>query len=168
MKLSKLLLAMCILLTISGCRNQEQGIDSRFYGMWKLDKIESFDKETGKWVNDAFFEGWNGYIIYDGQGHMGAEITPKGYKDFDSDKNLDSLDTEGLKELVKLYKSNFVYFANYKITDGTVAHERLIATNPKDWGTVLMRDFEFINDTLILSPHEILWGKKSRLWWVKL
>jgi hypothetical protein len=73
-----------------------------------------------------------------------------------------------LKELAKFYKSNFVYVANYKISNGTIEHNRLSATNPKDWGTVLARDFEFRHDTLILTPHEILWEKKSRLWWVKL
>jgi hypothetical protein len=167
MKLMKITLVLFMLLIISGCGNGEQGVENKFHGMWKLEKIQSLDKATGRWTDDPFFEGWEGYILYDGQGHMGAEIVPKGYREFDPNKNPDTVDMDRLKELVKFYKSNFVYFANYKIADGTIAHERLIATNPKDWGTVLKRDFEFRNDTLILSPHEILWGKKSRLWWVK-
>ena len=159
---------MFMLLSISGCRNEEHGDSYKFHGMWRLVKIESIDKKTGNWVYDSAFTGWNGLILYDGQGHMGTQITPKGYKDFDANKNIDSINNVGLKELVKFYQSNFVYFANYKITNGTIEHERLSATNPKDWGSVLTRDFEFRNDTLLLSPHETIWGKKARLWWVKL
>lgn len=168
MKLSKLLFGLFMFWTISGCRNNEHSIDNKFYGMWRLDKIESIDKESGNWIYDSTFTGWNGYILYDGNGHMGVQITPKGYKDFDADKNIDNIDIEGLKELVKFYQSNFVYFANYKIINRTIEHKRISATNPKDWGSVLTRDFEFRKDTLILTTHENIWGKKSRLWWVKL
>jgi hypothetical protein len=168
MKHSKLLFGAFLLLTIYGCSNEDQGIDSRFHGTWKLDKIESLDNVTGKWAYDSAFAGWIGFILYDGMGHMSAQITPKGYRDFDVSKNIDSLGMNDLKELVKLYKSNFVYVANYKISDGTIDHERLSATNPTDWGTVITRDFEFRNDTLVLTPHEFVWGKKTRLWWVKL
>jgi hypothetical protein len=168
MKLSKLLFGLFMLWTISGCRNEEHNIDYKFHGMWRLDKIESIDKESGNWTYDSTFTGWTGFILYDGNGHMGTQITPKGYKDFDANKNIDSINIEDLKELVKFYQSNFVYFANYKINNGTIEHERLSATNPKDWGSVLTRDFEFRKDTLILTPHENIWGKKARLWWVKL
>lgn len=168
MKHATLLFGLFLLLIIPGCRNNEHSLDNRFHGMWRLVKIESMDKESGKWASDSAFSGWNGFILYDGLGHMAAHITPKGYKDFDVSKNIDSLNTEGLKDLVKFYKSNFVYFANYKINNESIDHNRLSATNPKDWGSVLTRDFEFRNDTLLLTPHEILWGKKSRLWWVKL
>jgi len=138
-----------------------------FHGMWRLEKIESFDMHSGTWLYDSAFSGWNGHIIYDGQGHMGVQITPKGYQDFNANKNIDSLSNEDLKELVKFYQSNWVYFANYGITGRTVEHKRLSATNPREWGTVLKRDFEFRQDTLILTAHEIMGGKKSRLWWVK-
>jgi hypothetical protein len=165
---SKLLFGLFVLLTISGCRNEAQPVDSKFHGMWRLYKIETIDKLSGNWVYDTAFTGWNGYILYDGLGHMGAQITPKGYKDFDANKNMERLTLEGGKELAKFYQSNFVYFANYKISNGVIEHERLSATNPKDWGSVLTRDFEFRDDTILLTPHEILWGKKARLWWVKL
>jgi hypothetical protein len=168
MNISKLLFALFILLFFSACRNKEQTNESKFSGMWRLDKIESFDNASGKWLYDSTFTGWTGYIIYDGQGHMGVQITPKGYKDFDVNKDTDSLNNDGLKELVKFYKSNWVYFADYKITNNIIEHKRLSATEPYNWGTVLTRDFEFRNDTLILTAHEIVGGKKSRLWWVKL
>ncbi|HEY5125386.1 MAG TPA: lipocalin-like domain-containing protein [Ignavibacteria bacterium] len=168
MKFSKLLFALFMLLPFSACRNKVQTNESKLSGMWRLDKIESLDNVSGKWIYDSTFTGWTGYIIYDGQGHMGVQITPKGYKEFDADKNTDSLDNKGLKELIKFYKSSWVYFADYKITNNTIEHKRLSATEPKNWGTILTRDFEFRNDTLILTAHEIVGGKKSRLWWIKL
>jgi len=167
MKFSKLLFALFMLLPFVACGHKEQTNDSKFSGMWRLDKIESLDNVSGKWLYDSTFNGWTGYIIYEGQGHMGVQITSKGYKDFDANKNLDSLNNESLKELVKFYQSNWVYFAEYKITNNTIEHKRLSATEPKNWGTILTRDFEFRNDTLILTAHEIVGGKKSRLWWIK-
>jgi len=156
-----------MLWVISGCRDNEQILADNFNGMWKLYKIESIDQASGYWMYDSAYAGWNGYILYDGHGHMGVQITPKGYRDFDANKNMDCLNNEDLKELVKFYQSNWVYFADYKITGSTVEHRRLSATNPKDWGSVLTRDFEFRKDTLILTAHETIGGKKSRLWWIK-
>jgi hypothetical protein len=167
MNFSKLIFIFLMLGIISGCCKKEQTSENKLSGTWKLDKIESLDNNSGKWSYDSAFTGWTGYIIYDELGHMGVEITPKGYKDFEANKNPDSLNNEGLKELVKLYKSNWVYFADYKITGSTIEHKRLSATEPKDWGTTLTRDFEFKNDTLILIPRETMGGKKSRLWWTK-
>jgi hypothetical protein len=167
MNISKLIFTLFIIFSLSGCCKKEQTIESKLSGTWKLDKFESPDNQSGKWSYDSAFTGWTGYIIYDGHGHMGVEITPKRYKDFEANKNPDSLNNEGLKELVKLYKSNWVYFADYKITGNTIEHKRLSATEPKDWGTTLTRDFEFKSDTLILIPHETMGGKKSRLWWAK-
>ena len=104
-----------------------------------------------------------------GKGHMGVHLLLKaGYKDFHTIKELDSLDKAGLKELVKFYQSNFVYFGDYKIIDSTITHKRHTATHPADWGSVLTRDFDFRNDTLILTAHERIGGKRLRLRWVKL
>ena len=100
---------------------------------------------------------------------MSVHLYPKEYKDFDTNKNIDSLDHESLKELTRFYQSNFVYFANYKIiNDSIIEHYRISATEPKAFGTALTRSFEFTNDTLILTAHEKLDNKKMRLRWVKL
>jgi|SRR5260221_8338298 len=168
MKFSKLIFGLFILLTTYACKNKQQPNDDKFHGMWKLDKFETFDSVSAKWSDDTTRIGYSGFILYDGKGHMGVHLTPKGYKDFDTNKNIDSLDIKDLKELVKFYQSNFVYFADYETTDSTIAHKRLSATNPKDWGSVLTRDFEFKNDTLILIAHESMRGKKIRLRWIKL
>ena len=110
----------------------------QFPGKWKADKWRG--KEA------------DGFIQYDGKGHMSVQLYPRDYKDFHTNKNIDSIDHESLKELTKFYQSNFVYFADYKIiNDSTIEHTRISATEPKNWGTKLTRSFEFINDTLILT-----------------
>ena len=140
--------ALFILFSFVACSKNMLPPDSNFVGTWKLDKIETLDHESGKWNYDSAFADWTGYITYDGQGHMGVQITPKGYKDFDANTNLDSLTNTELKAVIKFYQSNWVYFASYKITGNTIEHLRLSATDPKDWGTTLTRDFEFNGDTL--------------------
>lgn len=98
---------------------------------------------------------------------MAVHLTSKDYQDFDLSENIDSLDMEGLKERLRFYETNFVCFGDYKTKGGHIDHHLLSATNPKNWGTVLTRDFEFINDTLILSAREIIDGNRLRLRWVK-
>jgi len=161
--------ALVTLLMISSCTSK-QTIDDMFNGLYKLDKFESYDSVSGKWGADKFHgKDYDGFIQYDGKGHMSVHLYPKDYKNFDTNKNIDSIDQESLKELTKFYQSNFVYFANYKIlNDSTIEHHRVSATEPKNFGTTLTRNFEFSGDTLILTAVEKLEGKKMRLRWVKL
>ena len=123
---------------------------------------------TNKWKIDTTRLGYNGFILYDGLGHMAVQQTPPRYKDYDVNKNIDSLNNYELRKLVRLYRSNYVYFSNYEIDKNTIKHKRLSATNPNDWGTVLQRDFVFIGDTLILTTHENINGRKLRIRWTKL
>lgn len=163
----ELILGLLTLTTIYGCTNKQQA-DNKFDGMWRLDKFESFDRLANRWTDDSTRTGWNGYILYDGQGHMGVHLIPKGYKNFDSNKNIDSLEHDELKELAKFYKSNFVYFANYNLNGAIIEHNRLSATEPENWGTTLIRDFDFNCDTLILTARENIGGQQLRLRWIKL
>lgn len=162
-------LGLLIILTIFSCTSK-QTIDDKFNGTYRFDKFESFDSISGKWVTDNWRGEYDdGFIQYDGKGHMSVHLYPRDYKDFDTDKNIDSLDHESLKELTRFYQSNFVYFAEYKIiNDSTIEHIRISATEPKNWGTILTRSYEFRKDTLILTAHEKLDNKKMRLRWIKL
>ena len=158
-----------IFFTINSCKTQhELSSANKFKGMWKLDRFETFDTLTNKWRIDTTRLGYEGFILYDGLGHMGVQQTPPGYKDYDVNKNIDSLNNNELKKLLRFYRSNYVYFSNYEIDKNTIEHKRLSATNPNDWGTVLKRDFEFIGDTLILTTHENINGSKLRIRWIKL
>ncbi len=168
MNKAKSLLGLVTLLTIFSCGNKEQTNNDKFHGMWRLDKFETLDTVAGKWTDDTTRIGYTGYILYDGQGHMGVHITPKGYKDFDTNQNIDSLNHDDLIALAKFYKSNFVYFSDYIIDDKTVEHRKLSATEPKNWGKSVTRDFTFKQDTLILTPKEIIEGQIVRLRWIKL
>lgn len=155
------------LLTAFSCTSNDPKNDSRFHGMWKLDIIESYDYISGTWSHWDTDQYHDGYILYDGMGHMAVHLTPKGYKDFDLSEHVDSLDMEGLKERLKFYETNFLYLAEYETTDNVIDHNRLSATDPKNWGTVLTQDFEFKNDTLILSARESIDANRLRLRWVK-
>ncbi|UXE68819.1 MAG: lipocalin-like domain-containing protein [Chryseotalea sp. WA131a] len=168
MKRLKLTLGLLTLVTIYSCNKKTQIDDRKFHGMWTLDKFELFDSLTNNWTVDTTRIGTSGYILYDGEGHMGVHLIPRGYKDFDTNKNIDSLEHDDLKQLARFYKSNFVYFANYKIHETTIDHGRLTATEPGNWGTTLVRDFVFKGDTLILTAHEKVRGQQLRLIWIKL
>ena len=168
MNILKSVFGLLTFLTIYSCGSKDTKSNDKFSGMWRLDKFEAFDSLTNTWTDDSTRVGWNGYILYDGQGHMGVHLTPKGYKDFDTKKNIDSLNHDELIALTKFYKSNFVYFSDYILTDSTVEHKRLSATEPQNWGKSLTRNFEFKQDTLILTAHENIAGQKIRLRWVKL
>jgi hypothetical protein len=171
MKMKKIMSGVTLfnLLIVFSCTSR-QTIDQRFNGTYRLDKFESFDTLSGKWITDKWRGKYaDGFIQYDGKGHMSVHLFPKDYKDFDTKKNIDSISQETLKDLVKFYQSNFVYFANYKIlNDSTIEHHRISATEPKNFGTILTRNFEFRKDTLILTAVEKIEGKKMRLRWVKL
>jgi Lipocalin-like domain len=161
-------LAIIFLLLAISCTNRQTVTIENIRGMYQLDKFESLDQESGNWIPEPSRIGWSGYILYDGLGHMGVHLMPKGYQDFDASKNIDSLNQPQLKELAEFYGSNFVYFADYSIRDTVIEHKRLSTTDPKDRGTVLVRNVEFRGDTLILTPHEKISGQQLRLRWVKM
>jgi hypothetical protein len=169
MKANKFIIFIILTMLAGSCITKKgANMEDKFRGMWKLDKFEAYDSVSRKWADDITRIGYSGYILYDGLGHMSVHLMPKAYNDFDSDKNTDSLSLEELQHLTKIYKSNYVYFANYKIENGTVFHSKLSATNPKDRGSIAIRDFEFKGDTLILKPKEKINGLRLRLEWIRV
>jgi len=156
------------MLTIFSCNTNKQAVNDKFAGMWKLDKYETFDYALSVWVADATRIGYSGYILYDGKGHMGVQLMPMEYKNIDPNQDVDSLKSEDLKDLIRLYSSNYGYFASYIISDSVVEHTLLLASNPKRCGETLIRSFEFKGDTLILTPSIGIGEKKFRLRWIKL
>lgn len=132
-------------------------------GMYKLYRIEEQDS-SGKWNESDWAKGGEGYIIYDGLGHMAVQIIPNGYKDFKwlseeqalnekvVQQKADSMSLEELKATVSEFASNYVYVANYSIDDTSklITHRRLTSTIPSIWNTEVKRKFSFNGDTLIL------------------
>ena len=156
------------MLFLSSCKEQEKTALEKLRGMYKLDRFEMKDSLTNNWIAEPSREGYSGYILYDGLGHVAVHLTPKGYKEYNVDKPMDSLDNEELSGRARLYQSNYVYFANASVTDSTVVHNRLSATSPKDWGVVVTRDLEMHNDTLILTTREKIGGIRLRVKWIKM
>jgi hypothetical protein len=167
MKTGNLITLIILTIMISRCTNTNIKMEDKLRGMWKLDKFESYDSLSGTWIDDITRIGYTGFILYDGLGHMAVHLMPAAYNDFDSSMKTDSVSQEELISLVNIYKSNYVYFADYTIKDGEVYHTKLSATNPKDKGSIAVREFGFLGDTLILKPKEKINGLQLRLCWVK-
>ena len=161
-------LTLTSILLFSSCAEQEKTPLEKLRGMWKLDRFEMKDSLNNNWVAEPSREGYSGYILYDGLGHVAVHLTPKGYKEYDVNKQVDSLSHEELLGRARFYQSNYVYIANASVTDSTVIHNRLSATSPKDWGIVVTRDLEIHNDTLILTTREKIGGIQLRVKWIKM
>jgi len=108
---------------------------------------------------------------------MAVQITPKGYKDFSwlneeetldratLKQKIDSMTLPDLRAAVTEFVSNYVYVANYSVSDSArvVTHRRLSHTIPSSWNTTVKRTFTFTGDTLVLEPVNI----NRRLKWVR-
>ena len=177
--LDKTCIASCSLLftlLLFACANRKPDhIDSQLAGMYKLFIIENQDS-SGAWHEQEWGKGGDGYIVYDGRGHMAVQITPKGYKDFawlDEEssinenavnKKIDSMSVDELRKAVQQFVSNYVYVANYTIEDTHVLiHHRISSTIPSIWGTTVRRSFSFSGDTLILKNL----NANRRLKWIR-
>ena len=162
---------------LSACRSKEQADNNgQLAGMYKLWIIENRDS-TGAWKQQEWAKDGDGYIIYDGNGHMAVQITPKGYKDFSwlneeetldratLKQKIDSMTLPDLRAAVTEFVSNYVYVANYSVSDSAdvVTHRRLSHTIPSSWNTTVKRKFTFNGDTLVLEPVNI----NRRLKWVR-
>jgi len=162
------ILAILVAICYCSCKQIEETPTLKLRGMYKLDRFDGFDSITRQWRPSENWAGYSGYIIYDGLGHMAVHLSPKGYKDGDVAKNIDSLNPEELIRRAKLYQSNYTYFANVSANDSTVVHSKLSATNPLEWGTDATRDFIIDNDTLYLATREKQRGERLRLKWIKM
>ena len=173
----KSLIVFTAIILLSGCTTKQPvDINSELAGMYKLLIIENQDS-SGAWNEQEWGKGGDGYIIYDGKGHMAVQITPKGYKDFqwlDEESSInedkvkektDSMSVDELKAAVREFVSNYVYTASYSIEDSAdvVIHHRISSTIPAIWGTTVRRSFSFSGDTLILKNLNV----NRRLKWIR-
>jgi lipocalin-like protein len=173
----KLLIVFSTILFLSACNNKQLAdTNSKLAGMYKLLIIENMDS-SGVWHEQQWGKGGDGYIVYDGKGHMAVEITPKSYKDFpwlseEASINEDSvrqkvntMSMDDLKAAVTEFSSNYVYVGNYTIDEnaGVVQHDRISGTIPSVWDTKVKRRFTFKGDTIILEPL----NANRRLKWIR-
>jgi hypothetical protein len=174
MRLFTSLLTVILLASCGGKKQMDR--NSQLDGMYKLSIIENQDS-SGVWQVQEWGKGGDGYIVYDGKGHMAVQITPKGYKDYvwlDEESSIngdkvkektDSMSVDELKGAVREFVSNYVYVANYTIEDTAdiVIHHRISSTIPLIWGTTVRRSFSFDGDTLILKNLNV----NRRLKWIR-
>src|SRR5688572_28108820 len=148
----------------SGCmEHATTDANKQLAGMYKLYSIEVQDS-TGEYHHEWASDG-TGYLIYDGLGHMAVHITPKSYREYKwvlSENEtlypekirsaMDSMPVDELKAALAEFVSNYVYVANYSVSDSTdiVVHDRLSHTIPASWNTTVKRRFIFHGDTLEL------------------
>ena len=173
----KLFIISSATLLFSSC-NSPVSVDTnrQLAGMYKLLIIENRDS-SGEWTEQQWAKGGDGYIVYDGKGHMAVQITPKNYRDFPwlSEENtintdsvrqkVASMSMDELKAAVIEFSSNYVYVGNYTINDsaGFIQHDRISATIPSVWNTSVKRKFSFKGDTIILEPL----NANRRLKWIR-
>jgi len=155
------------LIVFCSCKVQQPSMVEKLRGMYRLERFYQLDTIHNQWIPSPAWEGYSGYIIYDGVGHMAIHLSPKGYKETDVSKPIDSLNVEELKARARYYQTNYTYFANAKVADSFVIHSKLSATNPKEWGTTSTRDLTLINDTLYLTTREKIGQARLRLRWIK-
>ena len=176
-QLTMKLLTSMILFAFIGCNTTSKlSSQNDLAGMWKLQRIERMDSVT-QWKEDSWMKGGTGFILYDGKGHMAVQITPSGYTDLkwlserdnliDEKVNakIDSLSEAELKAALKMFSSNYVYFANYQIQKDTnvIIHDRLSHSNPSAWNTKAERTFQVNKDTLIIQL-KLIKGVRRLLW----
>ncbi len=129
----------------------EDKIEEPIEGLWKLHAMEVRDSldEWQEWRG-----GMQGYILYDGDGHMALHLIPKGYENTDLvfPNFTDTISIEALKYIT----NNYNYFGTYTIDyeNNIVSHLRISHSNPKDWNTAVERQFHFNGDTLVVQPVE--------------
>jgi len=166
-----------VIMFLTSCSNNiKTDRNSQLAGMYKLFSIQVQDS-AGEYHHEWASDG-TGYIIYDGLGHMAVHITPKVYKDYKwvlsenetlypekIKAKMDSMSVDELKAAVEEFVSNYVYVANYSVSDsaGVVVHDRLSHTIPSSWNTTETRRFIFHGDTLELYND----ADKRRLIWIK-
>ena len=173
----KLFILSSATLLLSSC-NSPVSVDtnSQLAGMYKLLIIENRDS-SGEWTEQGWAKGGDGYIVYDGKGHMAVQITPKGYKDFPWISEENTINTDSVKQRIGAmnrdelqaavieFSSNYVYVGNYTIDDsaGVIQHDRISCTIPAAWNTSVKRKFSFKGDTIILEPL----NANRRLKWIR-
>lgn len=160
---STLLFTLILSVTISCNKPNKTTENNSFTGLWKMHIIEQLDSVSGEWIEIPWMKGGAGYILYDNTEHMSVIFTPQGYEK-SSAKWLpftDSLNTNDLNWLAQ----NHWYMAKYTVDkiEKIVQHERIAHVNPSSWNQVVKRKYEFIGDTLILSPLEL----NLRFKWIK-
>ena len=138
---------IAILSCLAACQPEQKGIT----GLWKLESMMVKDS-LDNW--SVWRDGMNGYLLYDGQGHVSLTLSVEGYED--SPLHYPNFDTSIPIEALKHRTGYYSYVGNYSVDEelSEVTHQRLSHSNPKDWGKEVTRKFSIQGDSLIIVPKE--------------
>lgn len=165
MKNNQLKFLLILAVFFAGCQPEADKSSKKVLkGLWTLQIMESYDPDTDTYKE--WRDGMQGYILYDGSGHMALNLAAEDYQNFDFKfpNFTDTIAIEALRHLTK----NYFYVANYTVFEdqGIVEHARLSHSNPGEWHGVVRRRYAFSGDTLIITPVEEK-NKGLRLKWLK-
>jgi hypothetical protein len=163
MKKIKYIVAAGILAFAFSSKN-EKPVSPSITGLWKLESMKVRDAATNTWSH--YHGGMDGYLLYDGNGHVALHLYEKGYENagIEFSNFNDTIPLEALKHITKSY----YYMGNYSVTekDSIVSHFKLSHSNPSEFGLTAERRFYFSGDTLIMQPVERK-NSKLKLKWLK-
>ena len=154
-----------LMLLIQGCKQEHRFKEKDpFTGLWRLVVLEQQDTISDAWRK--YRDGLQGFILYDGRGHMAVHLTSRGYEKFDLGfpNFVDTIPDEALHHLTNSY----VYFARYTVDEenNVVEHARISHSNPGLWNEVVYRKYTFLGDTLLLETVDDQ-PVKLRVKWVR-
>ncbi|MEH6763455.1 MAG: lipocalin-like domain-containing protein [Aequorivita antarctica] len=159
----KIIVSIGFLAFAFSCSN-DKPTNPTITGLWKLESMKVRDTSTNTWSD--YKGGMDGYLLYDGTGHVALHLYEKGYEKagIEFPNFNDSIPLEALKHITKSY----YYMGNYKVSekDSIVSHYKLSHSNPSEFGLTAERRFYFSGDTLVMQPVERK-NSKLKLKWLK-
>ncbi len=159
----KNIVSIGILAFAISCSN-DKSTNLTITGLWKLESMKVRDTAMNTWTD--YKGGMDGYLLYDGNGHVALHLYEKGYEKagIEFPNFNDSIALEALKHITKSY----YYMGNYKVSerDSIVSHFKLSHSNPSEFGLTAERRFYFRGDTLVMQPVERK-NSKLKLKWLK-
>lgn len=163
MKFSTHILFFGILIFAVSCGNKKTPT-SIIEGLWKLESMKVHDTIANTWYD--YRGGMDGYLLYDGSGHVALHLYDKGYENtgMKFPNFNDSIPLEALKYVTKSY----YYMGDYSVSEGDslVSHYKLSHSNPGEFGLTAERRFYFSGDTLVMQPVEKK-NARLKLKWLK-
>ena len=126
--------------------DKKNSLQSKFVGTWKLVSIAAQYPDGRILADPDLGPGAKGYLIYDNNGHMCAQLMNPNRFDW---RNADNATLQEAKSGVDGYVA---YCGTYEIheNESVVIHHRELALVPNSVGTSVARPFTFEGNRLIL------------------
>ena len=142
-------------------------MNDKFIGQWRLQSWKITDSEGQ--VRSPLGENGKGYIFYMPNNYMSVHLMNPQFIDF-KDIPFDQRAKLPEAELEKFLNSYFSYTGKYTIDAHSVYHHVEMCSLPSRIGIVLKRDYQLLDDKLILTAKTELNNKfeDAELIWEKI